>query len=185
MKEILVISGPTCSGKNTIVEEFLRGCIGKKFEETISCTTRRKRKNEVHNYHYKFLTKSDFQKKIDNNDFLEWEVVHENIMYGTEISEIRRINKKGRKVILILDVKGALNIKKKKLNLILVFINPGGLEIIGKRLRDRGEHNEKDIAARLRSAEQEIKKAKNFDFVIENNDGEINAAVKELEKIVI
>lgn len=176
---LIIISGPAASGKNTVVSRILKE-HGDKFEETVSCTSRPPREREIDGDHYYFISKSEFEEKIKNDEFYEWAVVHGDIYFGTLKSELERIFKKGKTPILVIDVQGALNVKNIHEDVLTVFIMPEEISIIEKRLRARGHHSEEDLKNRLESASKEINLSKEYDYIVENKHGEVEKTVEKI-----
>lgn len=162
---LLVVSGPSGVGKGTILNDFLINNPSVTF--AVSATTRQPREGEQHGVHYYFLTKEEFEKKIKNNEFLEYNQ-HFNNYYGTLNSEIERNFAIGKNVLLEIDTQGLIDIKKSsKFKVNSIFIAPPSIEELRNRLQKRGE---KDLEIRVSSAEKEIARSKNYDLVVVNND---------------
>lgn len=177
---LFVISGSSGVGKGTVIKEFL--AKHPEFKLSISCTTRGKREGEVHGENYFFLTKDEFKKCVENEDFLEWAEFSGN-HYGTRKSFVEDCLKNGDNLILEIDTKGALNVKKIMPEAVLIFIDPPSLEELESRLRGRHTETEEAIQKRLASIKLEMENSKHFDYKIVND--EIANAVKGLEKIMI
>ena len=177
---LFVISGSSGVGKGTVIKEFL--AKHPEFKLSISCTTRGKRDGEVHGENYFFLTKDEFKKCVENEDFLEWAEFSGN-HYGTRKSFVEDCLKNGDNMILEIDTKGALNVKKIMPEAVLIFIAPPSLEELESRLRGRHTETEEAIQKRLASIKLEMENSKYFDYKIIND--EIANAVKGLEKIMI
>ncbi len=167
MKKVIVISGPSGVGKTTIYKKLLEE-FKDKIEFSISATTRKPRENEKDGVDYYFITKEEFEKKIANNEFIEWANVYGNY-YGTLKSEIDRILK-NKHCLLDIDVQGGLNVKKIFDNSYLIFIKPPSIETLKERLINRHLDNQKEIEKRLAFAEEEISKSVFYDFVIINDN---------------
>ena len=178
--KLFVISGSSGVGKGTVIKEFLTK--HPEFKLSISCTTRGKRDGEVHGENYFFLTKDEFKKCVENEDFLEWAEFSGN-HYGTRKSFVEDCLKNGDNLILEIDTKGALNVKKIMPEAVLIFIAPPSLEELESRLRGRQTETEEAIQKRLASIKLEMENSKHFDYKIVND--EIANAVKGLEKIMI
>ncbi len=178
-KKLYVISGSSGVGKGTVLKGFLQR--NPNFMLSISCTTRKPREGEVDGINYFFLTKEDFQNCIDNDKFLEWAEFAGNF-YGTKKKFINQCLEEGKNVILEIDTKGALQVKKKMPEAVLIFICPPSFEALENRLRGRHTEDEETIQKRLSEAKAEIERGQNFDFQIVNDNLEI--AIKNLEKIV-
>lgn len=177
---LFVISGSSGVGKGTVIKEFL--AKHPEFKLSISCTTRGKREGEVHGENYFFLTKDEFKKCVENDDFLEWAEFSGN-HYGTKKSFVEDCLKNGNNLILEIDTKGALNVKKIMPEAVLIFIAPPSFEELESRLRGRHTETEEAIQKRLASIKLEMENSKHFDYRIVND--EIANAVKDLEKIMI
>ena len=138
----IIFSAPSGSGKTTIVKYLLTNNSDLGF--SISASTRDKRgRTEQHGKDYYFLTPEDFKKKIDNDEFIEWEEVYEGNFYGTLKSEIERIWREGKNVIFDVDVKGGLNLKKYFGHKALaIFVKAPSIEVLKERLNDRGTETE-------------------------------------------
>lgn len=115
MKKVVIFSAPSGSGKSTIINHLLTHNLGLEF--SVSATSRPPRGSEKHGQEYYFFSQEEFEKKIANDEFLEWEEVYPGCYYGTLKSEIERIWKKGNTVIFDVDVIGGLNIKKSMANM--------------------------------------------------------------------
>lgn len=166
----IIFSAPSGSGKTTIVKHLLDKNPDLGF--SISASTRDRRgRTEAHGQDYYFLTPEAFKKKIDGNDFIEWEEVYEGNFYGTLKSEIERIWSQGKNVIFDVDVKGGLNLKKyfgdKALS---VFVKVPTLEILKERLNDRGTESQESLSRRLFKANFEMSFQDQFDKVLINEN---------------
>ncbi|MEZ4686750.1 MAG: guanylate kinase [Bacteroidia bacterium] len=165
---IFIFSAPSGSGKTTIVKETMKrfNC----FEFSVSATTRPVRGKEREGIDYFFLTESQFKNKIDANAFLEWEEVYPGRFYGTLRSEVDRILSSGKYAIFDVDVQGGINIKKNYgVQAVSFFIQPPGIEVLKKRLERRGTDSAEDITRRIAKAEEEMKFAPQFDYIIIND----------------
>lgn len=179
MSKLFVISGSSGVGKGTVIKEFLSQHPN--FKLSISCTTRGKREGEVHGVNYFFLTQDEFNKHISNDEFLEWAEFSGN-HYGTKKSFVNECLAKGESLILEIDTKGALNVKKIMPEAVLIFIAPPSIEELEARLRGRHTETEEAIQKRLASIKLEMENSKLFDYKVINDT--VENAVKELEKIM-
>jgi guanylate kinase len=166
----IIFSAPSGSGKTTLVKHLLATNPDLGF--SISASTRDKRgRKEEHGKDYYFLTPEEFKKKIDNDEFIEWEEVYEGNYYGTLKTEIQRIWDEGKNVIFDVDVKGGLALKKyfgdKALS---IFVKVPSLEILEQRLRGRGTESHASLSQRLFKAKFEMTFADKFDVVLVNED---------------
>lgn len=169
MAKIIIISAPSGSGKSTIINYLLTQDLGLEF--SISATCRAARGKEEHGKDYYFITLEEFRKKIDNNEFLEYEEVYENRFYGTLKSDVERILQKEKNAIFDVDVVGGCNIKKYyKDEALSIFIKPPSIEELRKRLNARATDGNEDIEARIRKAEHELTYESSFDVTIINDD---------------
>ena len=167
---IIVISAPSGTGKTTIVKNILN-----EFPElvfSVSATTRKKRQNEIDGVDYFFLSEKEFKEKIENDEFIEWEKVYD-YFYGTLKKYIDDNINSGKSVILEIDVKGALEVKKKYKDAVLVFLLPPSFEELVARLKNRQTENDEDIKKRIERAKMELSCKDKFDYLIENKDLEI------------
>ena len=170
MKEgkLILFCGPSGSGKTTVTRHLLENFPQLSF--SVSATTRKKRDGETDGRDYHFLTVDDFKKKIEQDQFVEWEEVYKDLYYGTLKSEIERIWKENKVVAFDVDVEGGMNIKKiYGDNLLAVFIKPLSVEVLRKRLTDRNTESPESLATRIAKAELELTYENKFDHVIIND----------------
>ena len=176
---IIVISAPSGTGKTTIVRRILGDFPQVVF--SVSATTRKKREHEVEGIDYFYISEEEFKKKIQNNEFVEWELFYD-YYYGTFRSFIdSRINN-GKAVILEVDVHGALEIKRIYPDAILIYIAPPSLEELLIRLKKRQTENEEDLRKRIERAKMELSHKDKFDYIIVNND--LNTAYYEIKVLI-
>ena len=175
---LIAVSGPSGVGKGTIVKTLLkrRGDVA----ESVSCTTRAPREGEKHGREYFFLTKEEFEKRIREDDFLEYDE-HFGNFYGTPKSFVREALKT-RSVILEIDVVGALNAKKAFPECVLVMIVPPSVEELKRRLLGRGSETEAEVETRLSRLEYELSQKDKYDYVIVNDD--LESAIGALSDIL-
>lgn len=178
----IIFSAPSGSGKTTIVKHLLQKIPQLGF--SISACTRDKRGREEENgKDYYFLSPEEFQNKISQNAFIEWEEVYEGNFYGTLKEEIQRIWDEGKHVIFDVDVKGGLNLKKyfgKKA--LAIFVKVPTMEDLAQRLRDRGTDSEESLSRRIYKAKFEMGFESKFDVTLVNQD--LEASFKEAEALV-
>ena len=178
MGRLFVISGSSGVGKGTVINEFLRRHSD--FKLSISCTTRGKREGEEHGVNYFFLSQEEFKKCVENNEFLEWAEFSGNC-YGTKKEFVEYCLSKGENLIIEIDTKGALNVKKIMPEATLIFIAPPSVEELEARLRGRHTETEEAIQKRLASIKSEIENSKQYDYVVVNDT--VENAVKKIEEI--
>ena len=177
--KIVVISAPSGCGKSTIINSILgTGELPLRF--SVSATNRAPRQGEVDGVNYHFLTTEQFRDAIAGGEFVEWEQVYPGRFYGTLRSELTNAIEKGENIILDIDVKGALNVKKQFGDqAITIFILPPDIETLQKRLEKRGTDAPEVIAERIGKARYEIDHAPQFDLRIVNDDLPVAVAATE------
>ena len=164
----IIISAPSGAGKTTIVQALLKDMNQLAF--SISACSREPRGKEENGIDYYFLRKEDFQKRIAENAFLEWEEVYEGMFYGTLKSELSRIWGEGKTVIFDVDVVGGIHLKQIMADKALsIFIQPPSMEELERRLTTRNTDSLEKINMRLAKAKQEIEQAKDFDVIVVND----------------
>ena len=173
----MAVSGPSGAGKGTIVKTI----IAKRQDvvESVSCTTRKPREGEVDGKAYFFLSQDEFKRRIDEDDFLEYDE-HFGNFYGTPKSFVRE-TLKSKSVIMEIDVVGALNAKKVFPETVLVMIVPPSLEELKRRLKSRNSETDEQIENRLSRMEYELSHKHLYDYVIVNDD--LEKAIAEVESI--
>ena len=170
--KLIVFSAPSGSGKSTIINYLMQNDFNLHF--SVSATSRAPRGQEQNGKEYFFLTPEQFKEKIKENAFLEYEEVYHDKYYGTLKSEVEKQLKNGENVVLDIDVKGAINVKRiYGHQALLVFIQPPSVETLRQRLQKRGTDSAEVIEDRVKKAEYELSFAKNFDVVITNDQLEI------------
>lgn len=175
--KIIIITAPSGSGKTTLVKRLL--AAEPKLAFSISACTRQPRAGEVEGKDYYFLSEQAFKKNIDEDAFIEWEMVYTGKYYGTLKAELARIWAEGRTPLVDIDVKGALEIQKQfPGNSLSIFIKAPSLEILRRRLIARGSESPQTLEERVAKAEFELLDAEEFDRIIINDDLEI--ATREL-----
>lgn len=177
----VIFSAPSGAGKTTLVHYLLRNVDDLEF--SISAASREPRGREENGIDYHFLTVEDFEQKIKNDEFVEWEEVYENMYYGTLKSEVQRAWDSGKTVVFDVDAEGGINLKKIfGDNALSVFIKPPSLFVLEQRLRDRRTETEESIQKRLSKANGELEKAVHFDYVMLNDN--LEKACHEAKSIV-
>ena len=182
----LIVSGPSGAGKSTVCNSLRKR--HPELEFSVSCTTREPRRGEVDGKDYHFIDKMEFQRRVENDEFLEYADVHGNF-YGTLKSEIMDRVEAGKDVLLDIDVQGALQVKEssKKYSLLgkcseSVFLGPPSFDELERRLRSRGTEKEESIRKRLDDAKSELDHWKDYDYLIINKD--VEQAVKDMENLI-
>jgi guanylate kinase len=176
----IIFSAPSGAGKTTIVRHLLSVFDDLAF--SVSATSREKRSYEVDGKDYHFISVNDFKTKIANKEFVEYEEVYPDHFYGTLTSEIEKIWNEGKHVIFDVDVVGGLNLKTYFGDAALaVFVQPPSTKSLEERLRSRQSETEEKIQMRLAKAKKELEKAKDFDFVLLNDNLEVAKQNAELK----
>lgn len=179
--KLIIISAPSGAGKTTIVKHLLDSGLNLSF--SISATTRKPRENENNGIDYFFIPLGEFRKRLDNNEFVEWQEVYRDILYGTLKSEMERIWSAGCHVLFDVDVQGGVNLKKIFGNRALaMFIMPPSVEELEKRLVKRGTESAEKVRMRVDKAKEELLLADQFDKIIVNKD--LDTARKEAYTVV-
>lgn len=177
---IFIISAPSGAGKTTLVKSLCNNWFF--IKPSISFTTRKKRLTEKDGLDYHFISEEEFNKKVKNEEFIEYQNVYGNY-YGTSFKSIINDTKLGFDVLLEIDYRGMLDVKKKLTKATSIYIMPPNVETLKTRLRNRGEDDIDAIEARIESSKNELSFYKYADYVITNDD--FNEAVKQLKRIII
>lgn len=180
--KLIIISAPSGTGKSTIIGELTKD-DSLKLEFSISATTRQPRRGEQDGVNYYFMTVEQFKEAIANDEFAEYEEVYPGRYYGTLKREIERINGNGRNVILDIDVKGGVNVKRMYGDEALsIFIAPPSIAILQARLEGRATDSAEEIAKRVAKAEFELTFADKFDHRVVNDD--LATAVEQTRSLI-
>lgn len=180
--KIIIITAPSGAGKTSIVHYLLQ-----KYPQllafSISATTRKSRETEINGKDYYFISEEDFRNKIQQNDFVEWEMVYEGKYYGTLLKELERIWELGKTPVLDIDVKGALRIQERYPDTsVSIFIQPPSVEELQKRLESRGTETKETLAARVNKASYELSFKDHFNHTIVNKD--LGIACTEADRLI-
>lgn len=175
---LLIISGPSGSGKGTIVERLVDD-LG--YRVSISATTRNPRPNEENGVHYFFKTKKEFEKMIEAGELLEHACFCDNY-YGTPKEYVERQLVEGNNIILEIEVQGALQVKKKYNDAVLIFTMPPTIAELRRRLVNRGTEDMETIDKRIKRAEEELEYLPQYDYIVINDT--VEQAVRDVDCIV-
>lgn len=179
--ELIIISGTTCAGKDTIVKKLLSR--NENICKSTSYTSRPIRMGEVNGINYYFVTKEEFEDKIKNDDFLEYAKVQYGDYYGTPKKEVIDLLESGKDVILVIDVQGAKIIKEKYPETLLIFILAPSMKEIKKRLLSRSTETKEQIVERFKLAYQEINEISNYNYVVVNDN--LDECVEKVNSIIV
>ena len=174
----IVISGPSGVGKGTIVKRLVDE-LG--LALSTSMTTRDKREGEVDGVDYYFTNKKDFEKRINNDEFIEYATYNDNY-YGTLKKEVQDKLNNGINVICEIEVQGAMQIKKLFTNSLLIYITAPSIEELRNRLINRNTESIDEIEKRIAIARKEQEYVKNYDYVVINDD--LDTAVNKIKDII-
>jgi guanylate kinase len=173
--KLYVVSAPSGAGKTTLVKDVLNRF--KTLSYSVSHTTRAPRNNEQQGIDYFFISREEFEEKTGQDYWFEWAEVHGNY-YGTSKGFIKTSLDQGKSLILDIDVQGTCEIIKSGLEMVTIFIMPPSIEILSKRLENRGSDSKKVIYTRIENAKIEIAKKNMYQYVVINND--LDKAIEEL-----
>jgi guanylate kinase len=176
---VFVITGQSGAGKGTLIERLLG--LFPRLELAVSATTRARRPGEVEGVHYYFITDEEFDRRLENGEFLEYHVFPWGQRSGTLLSEIDRIGEAGKVCVLELETEGALNVAERVSGAVTIFIT-APIEELERRLLERATESSGEIGERLRVAREQLGVADRFDYTVENDD--LERAVGELSGLV-
>ena len=180
-RKVIIFSAPSGSGKSTVVNHLLAKCP--MLELSVSATSRPPRGSEQDGVEYYFLTNEEFERRIANNEFVEYEQVYVGRYYGTLKSELERIWAKGHIIAFDVDVKGGVNLKKIfGDDALSVFIQAPSVEVLRERLIKRGTDSAEAIEERVAKASEEMQYAPQFDYVLVND--KLDVCLKEAEGLL-
>ena len=178
---LIVLSGASGSGKSTIVARLLAEHGDLPVRQSISTTTRAPRPGEVPGVNYVFVSKAEFEAERDRGQYLEWARVHDHY-YGTYAEPVARLRAQGLSVILVIDVQGAMIVREKVPDALLIFVQAPSFEVLEHRLRARHTDDEATIELRLGNARREIAQSDRYDIQLVND--QLDRAVHELAEIL-
>ena len=177
--ELFILSSPAGGGKTTLANLLIKEIPNLK--RVITCTTRKPRPGEKNGVDYYFLSKEEFERRIKENDFLEYAIVHGNY-YGTPKKEVEEELQKGFDLLLIIDVQGMRQIVSNKKDVVTIFILPPSLDELVRRMKERGD-SEEEIQKRLKTAKKEIPAWKEYNYVVINDN--LDKAKENIKYIIL
>ena len=180
---LVIISGPSGVGKDTIIEALAARPREPDYHYVVTCTTRGPRPGEVPGVSYQFLTHDQFHALLDAGELLEANEVHGN-WYGTPRAQVREALARGHDVILKIDVQGAQVVKENVPEAVLIFIVPPSLETLYQRLKSRATETADQLELRQRNAAIELARQEDYDYIVENDDGQVEATAVRIDEIV-
>ena len=176
---LIVVSGPSGAGKGTVMRYVFEKCPNMRY--SVSVTTRAPREGEKDCVEYFFRSADEFTEMLHNDEFLEHQKVYDNY-YGTPRRFVEDLLDKGFDVLLEIDVKGALVVKRRRPDTVMIFLTPPDRGTLEKRLRGRSTETEEQLAVRLDAAIGEMKRASEYDYVVVNKDAGV--AAEEIASII-
>lgn len=180
--KLIIIAAPSGAGKTSVTRHLLKA-LPEQLAFSISCATRSARNNEKDKVDYYFISVEEFKQKIEQQSFVEWEMVYEGKYYGTLKSEVERIWQQNKAPLLDVDVQGGINIQQQyPYNSLSLFIEPPSIEELERRLIARGTETSETLRARINKASYELSFKSQFDRVILND--KLDRACKEAEEAV-
>ena len=177
--KLVVISAPSGSGKTTVAREIMK--LNPSLAFSVSATTRTMRPGEVEGKDYFFLSREEFKRWIEADEFVEWEELYGNY-YGTLKREVDRVLDRGQHLLFDVDVNGGLSIKRQYPDVLTIFIRPRSMEVLRTRLQKRGTESNATMKSRLARVPMEFEKGDGFDHQIVNDV--LSQTVEEVQKIV-
>jgi len=177
---LIVVSGPSGTGKGTVCAELLEATP--ELDYSISATTRAMREGEKDGVNYYFLTCEQFEREIEDGGFLEYAQVYGNY-YGTPLKKIEERLAKGHDILLEIDTQGALNVMKKCPEGVFIFLLPPSLAELERRIRGRGSETENSLTRRLGAAKAEIEVGRSYKYVVVNST--VKLAVRQIQAILL
>jgi len=180
---VVIISGPSGVGKDTIIEAMQRRMPAHPRHFVITVTTRGRRPNEIDGLSYHFLSLGDYQRLRDDDGLLEASEVHGN-WYGTPRDQVQAALASGRDAILKIDVQGAHKVRQKVPDALLIFVVPPSLEALQTRLVGRSTESPAELARRRRDAEYELSRQADYDHVVVNETDQIDSTAAQIDAII-
>ena len=176
---LFIVSAPSGTGKTTLVEKLVQMLPNLRMSR--SYTSRTARAGERDGVDYHFISREEFQRRINASEFLEWADVFGNY-YGTALADVERMVAEGQDVVLVIDVQGARQVKARGVDHTAIFVMPPSFEVLEKRLRGRSKDSEEQMQRRLDTARGEASSYVDYDYVVVND--ELQPTVVRLQEII-
>jgi guanylate kinase len=180
---LVIISGPSGVGKDTIIDALRRRPRDPDYHYVVTCTTRARRPGEIEGVSYHFFDRERFLALREAGELLEANEVHGN-WYGTPRAQVRDALAGGHDVILKIDVQGAQVVKENVPEAVLIFIVPPSLETLFRRLKSRATETADQLELRQRNAAIELARQEDYDYIVENDDGQVEATAVRIDEII-
>ena len=180
---LVIISGPSGVGKDTIIEAMRRVPDGHEYHYVVTCTTRTRRPDEIEGLSYRFLDRERFLALRDGGELLESAEVHGN-WYGTPRRQVGEALAAGHDAILKIDVQGAQTVKKRVPDALLIFVVPPSLRTLFRRLKSRATESADQLEIRQRNAAIELARADDYDYVVVNETGQVERTAARIHEII-
>jgi guanylate kinase len=177
--KLFIISGPSCSGKTCLIDDAIKQLNN--FVRSVSVTTRPKRKDEAEGRHYNFVSEEKFAELVEKDILLEW-ASYAGYLYGTPKKFVEEKLSQGKNVILVIEVKGAMQVAKKVKDAYLIFITTSSYKDLEERIKKRGVDSPEEMEKRLETAKKELDYMKYYDCIIVNNN--YNEALQNLKRVL-
>jgi len=178
---LIVISGPSGVGKDSIVQRMIERRFP--FHFVVTATTREKRPNEIHGKDYLFVSKDEFARMIEEDELIEYAIVYSDYK-GIPKSQVREALASGQDVVMRLDVQGAESVRKLSAEALLIFITCESEEELEQRLRERKTESADSLSLRIATARKEFQRLESFDYVIINHDFHLDDTVEKVRAII-
>ncbi len=177
---IIVISGPSGVGKDTLIERMAE--LGHDHHFTVTATTRDPRPGEKEGVNHHFLDRDEFINMIARDELLEWAEVYGNY-YGVPKQQVRDALARGQHVLIRVDVQGARRLRQLLPEALQIFVMPPSMPVLRKRLEERGVNTDEDMANRLEAAAREVAQSEEFDYCVVNEEDHLDDAVRQVSDI--
>lgn len=178
---LILVSGPSGSGKGTVCQGLLNNYPELNLELSVSATTRPPRPGEVNGKDYFFMSREEFDNKVEQDGFLEWAPIYGNL-YGTPVGEVIECLNRGKNIILEIDVQGGVTVKERFPNAVLIFLIPPSRELLRNRLQGRNTDSQAEIDKRMLWVDTELGYIPRYDYVLIND--KIEGTVDMVKSII-